>query len=240
MQQAQRLIKHVHEVALRLQTHLGVGLAAQIGLGELDVPVAELAPEERVELASHLAELIRLDATRHLLGKARETAEDPRVGLRARNGLTRREAVEVAEHETARVPDLRHERTRLLGARAADELVRLLVDIGVEAHVLVVGDKRQQVEAHRVGAVHGDEVHRIDAVALGLGHARAVLGEDGSVDHHVLERNLLAEVGGRHDHARHPQRDDVARGHERRRGMVSLHALGMIGPALRGERPQLA
>ena len=44
----------------------------------------------------------------------------------------------------------------------------LLVDVGIELDVLVVGDEREQVEAHRIGAIHGDEVHRVDAVALGL------------------------------------------------------------------------
>ena len=240
MQQAQRRIQHEHQVALGLQAHRRVGVVAQVGLGELDVPVAELAPEEGVQLARHLAKLIRLDTARNLLGQARQAAEDPCVGLGARNRLARLESFEIAQHEAAGVPDLGDERTRLLGALAAQKLVGLLVDVGVEAHVLVVGDQRQQVEAHRVGAVHGNQVHRVNAVALALGHARAVLGKDGGVDDHIFERDLVAEVGGRHDHARHPQRDDVARRHERRGGMVPLHELGVLRPTLRGEGPQLA
>ena len=116
----------------------------------------------------------------------------------------------------------------------------LLVDVGIELDVLVIGDERKKVEAHRVGAVHGNEVHRIDAVALGLRHATSVLGQDGGVDEDILEGNLVQEVQRAHDHAGDPQRDDVTCGHEHLGGMMADELLGMVGPALRGKGPQLA
>ena len=117
--------------------------------------------------------------------------------------------------------------------------MRLLVDVRVELDVLVIGEQGEQVEAHGVGAVHVHEVHGVHAVALGLGHAAAVLGEDRRVDDHVAEGHLVQEVQRAHDHARHPQGDDVAGGDERRRGVMALELLGVLRPALRGEGPQL-
>ena len=55
-----------------------------------------------------------------------------------------------------------------------------------------------------------------------------------------MERNLIQEVRRGHDHARNPQRDDVAGGEQRGRGMMPLQKLHVIGPTLRGEGPQLA
>ncbi len=54
-----------------------------------------------------------------------------------------------------------------------------------------------------------------------------------------MERDLIGEVEGAHDHAGNPQGDDVARGHEYLRGVVPLHLLGVVGPTLCGEGPQL-
>ena len=144
-----------------------------------------------MQLARNLAELVRGNPLRYNLGQAGQTAEDPRIRLSARHGFARSETLQVTEHEAAGVPDLRDERTRLLGTRAVDELAGLLVDVGIEADVLVVGDEREQVETHGVSAVLLDKIHGVDAVALGLGHAGAVLGQDGSVDDHVMERDLV-------------------------------------------------
>ena len=127
----------------------------------------------------------------------------------------------------------------MVGTRAVDELLGLLVDVRVELDVLVVGAQRQQVEAHGVGAVHTDEVHGVNAVALGLGHAAAVLGQDRRVDDDVLKRHLVQEIQRTHDHAGDPQRDDVSCGDECRRGVMTLEQLRLLRPALRGEGPQL-
>ena len=112
----------------------------------------------------------------------------------------------------------------------------LLVYVGIEPHVLVGGDEREQVVAHGVCAIPLHEVHGIHAVALGLTHAAAVLGEDRGIDVHVMERHLPRKVERAHHHASHPERNDVASGHEDLRGMVAAHLLEVIGPALCGER----
>ena len=147
-----------------------------------------------MQVAGDFTELVFGNALGHALGKAGQTRQDPRIGGRRGNGLARREALEIAEHEAARIPDLRDESTRLLGARRRNELVGFGVDVGIEAHVLVVRNQREQVEAHGIGAVFRDEVHGVDAVALRFGHAAAVFRQNGGVNHDVMERNLAQEV----------------------------------------------
>ncbi len=88
-----------------------------------------------------------------------------------------------------------------------------------------------------------DDVQRVEHVALALGHllALAVADQAGEVD--VLERNLPGQVVGGHDHARHPEEDDVEAGDQHRRRQVAVEAtLGhglRVRPAQGGERPDL-
>ena len=235
MHQANRGIEHKDQVSLRLQT----ALALQARLGDFDVPVADLVPEELLNTAGHVAKGVVLDALGNHLDGLGQTAEHPGVGRRLHDGLAGRVALHVHKQEAAGVPDLGHKRLGLLGTRAVDKLLGLLIDVRVKLDVLVVGAERQQVVTHGVGTVHANEVHGVNAVALGLGHAAAVLGKNRRVDDDVLKRHLVQEVQRAHDHAGDPQRDDVARGDECRRGVMSLEQLRLLGPALRGESPQL-
>ena len=235
MHQANGGVEHKDQVALRLQT----ALALQAGLGDLDVPVADLIPEKLLHAAGHIAKGVVLDPLGDHLHGLCQAAEHPGVGRRLHDGLAGRVALHVHEQEAAGVPDLGDKALGLLGARAVDKLLGLLVDVRVKLNVLVVGAQREQVIAHGVGAVHTDEVHGVNAVALGLGHAAAVLGQDRRVDDDVLKRHLVQEVQRAHDHAGDPQRDNVARGDERRRGVMALEQLRLLRPALRGKGPQL-
>src|SRR5205085_4824253 len=69
-------------------------------------------------------------------------------------------------------------------------------------------------EARGVNAVLVEHVERVNAVALRLRHALAVLVEDSARDEHVVERSLPRELHARHHHARDPEEDYVARGDE--------------------------
>lgn len=149
VEQAQGAVEHEDEIALGDQT--GLPVLGQARLAKLDIPIAELVPEKRVELARDIAKAILLDAGRDRSGELGETREDPRIGGRRRLGLARLVAIHVEHDEARRVPDLGDEGPRGFGTRGIDELVGLLVDVGIELDVLVVGDEREQVEAHRIG-----------------------------------------------------------------------------------------
>ena len=59
-------------------------LVAQLRLGDLQIPVAVLRPEEVVDLPTRLAELVVLHQPRDLACEALRPAEDPAVGQRLR------------------------------------------------------------------------------------------------------------------------------------------------------------
>ena len=83
-----------------------------------------------------------------------------------------------------------------------------------QANVLRAGLQLAHDVAQRVGAVARDDVERVDAVALALRHALALAVEDRRVQEHRRERHVAEVVEPRDHHARDPQRDDVAAGHE--------------------------
>ena len=238
VQQAQRDVQGVDQIALSGQAHLGI-VGVETAFAQLHVPVAEVVPEEGLQVAGIVAKAILVQRTGgrvHDLGQARE---HPGILGGGSGGLARLVALKIHEHKATGVPDLGHKAAGLLGARAAGKLAGLLVELGVKAHVLVVGDEGEQVVAHGVCAIFGHEIHGIHAVTLGLGHAAAVFGQDCGVDDHVLEGDLIGEVERAHHHAGHPKRNDVAGGDQGLGGIMALHLLRMLRPALGGEGEQL-
>src|SRR5699024_799254 len=114
-----------------------------------------------------------------------EAVEDPavRVGqLFARRQLADLRAVH--ERKLGGVVQLRREVTGGLRGVLTNRQVRTW--IGATG----------QGEAQRVSAVVAYPVHRIDAVAQGLGHLAAVLVANETVEEDVLERHLRAPVAG--------------------------------------------
>ncbi len=85
-----------------------------------------------------------------------------------------------------------------------------------------------------------DDLHRVEAVAPALGHDVARLVEDGPVDVDVVKgRDPVHELHAHHDHARHPQRQDVAGGDEHVGGVEVAQVRRVVGPAQRGDGPKL-
>ncbi len=225
MQQAQRRVQHEHQVALNRGALFPTRV--QAGLGKLDVPVAELVPEEGVQLARNVGELELVVGLVERGHQARQAAEDPAVGRRCRHRFPRLEAFQVHVHEARGVAHLVGEVT------AADQLVL------VELQVLRAGYLHQQAEAHAIGAVILHKLQRVHAVATALRHGLAVSCHNRGVDDNVLERDLVGEVQRRHNHARHPQAHDVTGGGKHLGGIVGFELGGVLRPALRGKRPQL-
>ena len=77
MHQAQGRIEHEHEVALSLQTG---GIVLETRLGYLDVPVADLVPEEGLNAARHVAKGVVLDTLGNHLHGLCQAAEHPGIG----------------------------------------------------------------------------------------------------------------------------------------------------------------
>ena len=93
-----------------------------------------------------------------------------------------------------------------------------------------------QREAHRVGAVLLDDFDGIDDVALGLGHLFAVGVADQGVDINLAEgnrfrkgalasirhRHVAGKPAAQHDHARHPEEEDVEAGDQEAGGIEGV------------------
>ncbi len=126
-----------------------------------------------------------------------------------------------------------------IGAEAGDAvrefLARGLLDLG---RILGVHQARGALGHQIVQADAVDEVDGVQHVALGLRHlvAVGVAHQAGDID--VAERHLAGEVQGQHDHARHPEEDDVETGDQHAGGQVVLQLPGVVGPAQGGEGPQ--
>ena len=115
-------------------------------------------------------------------------------------------------------------------------------------------------EAQRVGAVIAHPIHRVDAVAQGLGHLAAVLVADEAVEEDILERHLRAPItgslvlaiglavqrgalervreGSEHHHAGDPEEQNVVASNQHGGWVEFLQVRGVLRPTHRGERPQ--
>ena len=226
-----------------------VGLALrvlQLGLRDLDVPVAEVAPEEAVELLRGGGEFEageRLLEDTHRVGERREDGVVVLVeerGLEAgRDGVERAVVAHLAAHlaEARGVPEL------------VAEVAAALDAFLVELHVLAERRDLEQAEAQAVGAVLRDELERIGRVAERLRHLATLFVADDAVEIDVLERNALldrraraGELEAGHDHARDPEEDDVGAGGQRGGRIERVEAALLlrvgVGPAKRADRPE--
>ena len=120
VEQAQARVEDVDEHGQRRCLVAG----AQADLGDLEVPVAELVPEELLDLAAGLAQLEALHEPVDVAGQALEAREDPAVlgghrgaARRRRAPATRSAGLEVAEDEAGGVPELVGEVARRFHAR---------------------------------------------------------------------------------------------------------------------------
>ncbi len=205
---------------------LGV-LAVEQGLGELDIPVAELAPDKAVKPLRRLVEAIARQRVVQRDPRPRGLADDPAVhgvgGLRLACG---RGEHPVHFRKPHRVPDL--------GDEIAVRLDMLRAQLGVAAHRGHAG----QGKAQRVGAIGVDQLQRVDDVALGLGHLGAFFVAHQPVDIDGAEGHLAHHRQLHHHHPRHPEEDDVEAGDQRVGRKIFPQLFGILGPAQRPDRPQ--
>mmetsp|Transcript_498 Transcript_498/g.824 ORF Transcript_498/g.824 Transcript_498/m.824 type:complete len:496 (+) Transcript_498:478-1965(+) len=237
VQQPQAGVEHVHQDA---PGHGGL-VGAHAGLGGLDVPVGVLVPEELVDLAARVAQVVRIQGGGDVVGQLVAQRDDVllrqrqrgkllgRHGAAHREGrpLLRREVLQVAQDEAPRVPQL------------VGEVPVGLHLLHAERHVLAGGDARDQRVPQGVRAVLLQRVDGVDHVALGLGHflPRGVAHQAVHVDH--LKGGLAGELDAHHHHAGHPEEQDVVPRLQALGGVEPLEVLALrVGPAHGGEGPQ--
>ena len=205
-----------------------VGVLAHIKdrLDQLQVPVTQLVPEELVKTAGGLLEVIAFDGGAHFAGKLGDPGEQPAVGQRGGLGLVGGLRVFGQRQRQAHgVPNL------------VAEVAALFVAFFRMAHVLGLGGLAHEREAGAVGPILLDQFQGVDAGALGFGHALAVTGHNGGVNVHVGVGFLSQELITQHNHASHPQVDNVTGGHQHVGGIEVVQVFALVRPAEHRKRP---
>ncbi len=224
MEQAQQRI----EVRARGAHGLGVDRAAVGGLDHLEVPRREVVPEESVHCHQGLVDAEFLHQVGDLGHGGVEARAEPAHGQRRHLVGTRRGVFLPAAHQAEGIPYLIAEVAALL----AEALVK---------HDIVAGrGGEHHAHAHTVGAVAVDEVERVGGVAQRLRHLAAEIVAHDAGEIHVAEWLLAHILVSGHDHARHPEEDDVGAGDQRGRGIVivDLGVAGIVDAVEEGDGPQ--
>ncbi len=229
MQQPQRGFKHGQDIG---PVVIAAGVLRKLELLQLDVPIAEFAPEELPDGLCGFVIAVGCDGAVDLFGTGVEAAEDPAVfegialdfvdapDLRRVHGSTRG-PLHIHEQEAGGIPDL------------VGEVARAFQALGTEDDVGAGSRSDEQRHADGVGAVLLGDHQRIDHVALGLGHLLALGVAHQAVDVDRPERDVVHELQPQHDHAGDPEEQDVEAG-DQQGGRVE----GSAGP--RSVRASLA
>src|SRR5262249_25874429 len=192
------------ESKARAVTMLGVG-EVETQLDDLEIPVAELAPEKRIDQIRGFMEAVRSQSVIDLVDGLREAGSDPAVferfggaairalifalgagvcslelSKRPDPGLLR--AININEDKAGSVPDLIGECAIALGA------------LGRERDIGAGRGHRCECEANRICAVLLGDLDGINNVALGLGHLLAFGVADQRVDVDLAEGNAVPEL----------------------------------------------
>ena len=261
VQQTQDRVEHAteHQTGVLTTGLLGVGggvpVTRDLDLGDLQVPVAEFVPGEAVEGLVGDGELVAVEVGVHQDAQFLELVEDPAVGVG--EVLAGREVLLlVLTEDLGTVHQRELGGVEELGGEVTGGLRGILTDRQVGAGVGAAG----QGEAQGVRPVVADPVHRVDAVAQGLGHLAAVLVADEAVEEDVGEGHLRATValfgtraglagteggaldgvgeGAEHHHAGDPEEEDVVAGDQHGGRVELLQLVRLLRPAHRGEGPQ--
>ena len=174
----------------------------------LEVEAAEVVPEEFVGSFERLRDAVGLEVLVDFAQRAAQRLAEPLHGQAVvfvlRGLVVRRPAV----HQAVGVPYL------------VAEIAALLAERFVEHHVVARRRGDEHRHAHAVGAVFGDQVERVGRVAQLLGHLAADFVADDAREIDVAERLFAAVFVARHNHARHPEEDDVRTRHQVVGGVV--------------------
>ena len=267
MGQPQDGLQHTQQGAPR-----GLGLvlllALERTLGEFHIPVAEVVPDELVDLFGGEVEPVGREVLVNLVFGPLQPGDDPTVdegevqgpigaAVACADGEPAVLALGVHEHEAGGIPELVAEVSIALAAREVE------VDVaagcceageGESQGVGAVGrdalgklgpclllDLRGLLGIHEACGALGhqgidlnaiDEVDGVEGVALALAHLLAFAIANQGMDIDISEGHLSREVGGHHDHASHPEEDDVKARDQHARGQELGESRLEVGPSV--------
>ena len=228
MEHAQQCVKEAQRGVVGGLGH-GLCLAVLVGwLHHLKIPAGELVPEESIDRHERVGDAILGEVGVHLGIGLAEFALKP-----ARSDAARLVLLGVcrhlpALHQSEGVPYL------------VVEVASLLAERLVEEDVVARGRTQHHAHAHAVGAILLDELDGVGRIAEALRHLAAQFVAHDTREIDVLEGLVVAILIARHDHARHPEEDDIRTRHEvgGREIVVDLLVVGLVDAVEEGDRPQ--
>ena len=118
------------------------------------------------------------------------------------------------------------------------EVATLLNLFFVVADIGSLRGDAQESESQTIRPVFGNEVERVGRVAEGFGKFPPLAVADQSGEINVPEGELPHVFEAGHDHAGHPEEDDIGSGDEIRRGVEFLQLRCLFRPTHGGKRPE--
>ena len=194
-----------------------------------------------VEQLVGLSKLVVIQVVIHLGTDLFGAVKDPPVGVAKLRAVRQRgHSSTVHERELGGVKELG---SKVAGSRGG---------VGAKRQVHAGVGAAGKGKAQRIRTVIAHPIHRVNAVAQGLGHLAALLIADQAVQVQILERNLRAAIGAltqklrgvaagkgaEHHHASYPEEQDVVGGDQHVGGIELLQIRGLFWPAQGGKWPQ--
>ena len=184
-------------------TLFGVFFIIQTRFSQLDVPVANLAPNEVINHAACFTQLELLQHFGNALSGVLQTGQNPFISQGIRSQLSVGiVAFHVHQSETGSVPDL------------VSKVTGCLYTLPVETHIVARGVAGNQHEAQGISAVLVNNLQRVDAVAQRFGHLAALAVANQTMDEYLVERNLMHEFHTHNQHTCNPEEDDIVTGYK--------------------------
>ncbi len=189
-------------------------------LGELDVPVTELTPEEIMDMAGRLTQHEALQQLANLRYQPVKSAADPAIlGGERWLGLLHLPLAQDAEDKPGRIPEL-------VGKVATPlKLPR------AQPGIITRGASGGQGKSKGIGAVLLHRLNGVNHVPLRLAHLLALLITNETVEVDLAEGNLAGVLQPHHDHPGHPEEEDIVAGLHHRGGIEITEVLGVVRPA---------
>ena len=122
------------------------------------------------------------------------------------------------------------------------EISSLLTQCIVVEDIVACRGCEHQTHAHAIGTIFFNQFNRVGRVAKALAHFAAQLVAHNAGEIHVTERHIAHVFISGHNHACHPEEDDVGSGHQVGGGVVVANFLvvGVVNTVEQRNRPQPA
>ena len=198
------------------------------GLHNLEIPSRELLPEQAVYGHQRVVQSELAEEVLDFGDGSRESSAEPLNGEARVLWLLHVVAHLPSLHQTETVPDLVVEVSSLLAQSVVEEDV--VTGRGAEHHT----------HAHTVGTVFVDKHQRVGAVSERLRHLSSQLVAHHTSKINVAERHVAGVLVSSHNHACHPEEDDVGGCHQVGRGIVVVDFLvtGIVNTVEERDGPQ--